>query len=185
MFCCELFSITYSWRIYNMVIRDFRSSDKVLYLIVSKVNCWLRVMNDSSFDVIFLTDYEYANFFVLEQFLTTSGFQTGNSWYLLFRPIPPNETSTLDRKFNNESFGASLRFPHTSALSENRCFLFLGWKGMTLKIKILKFEISSKSYIDLSILFLETQTLIFLRLLCLVILSLPSGTNFIIKIFSP
>ena len=40
------------------------------------------------------------------------------------RPIPPNENLTLDSKFNEESFGASLRFQHSSALFENSCLVF-------------------------------------------------------------
>ena len=54
-----------------------------------------------------------------------------------------------------------------SAPSQNSCFVFLGWKGLTSEIKKSKFEISSKSHTSLPSLFFQTQTSKIPRLLCL------------------
>ena len=103
------------------------------------------------------------------RFLNLSKPETAD--FVFSRLFPPHEIFTVDRKFDNESFGGSLVLEHPGALFQNSCLLFLGWKGLISKIKIMKFEIGSKSYIRLPTLFFETQVSKFLRLLCLLIVN--------------
>ena len=70
-------------------------------------------------------------------------------------------------EFFEESFETGLGLSVPVANNENSFLLFLGWKGMTLKFKNVITKKSIKSYVPLSIYFLQTLIVKILKLLCL------------------